>query len=242
MYKTEQEFLKDYNVKDYKQLSVTTDILLISVSEENNNNYRKNTEKKMSILLVKRHDFPYKDMWCLPGGFLNVESETLEDCAKRILKDETNLSNIYLEQLYTFDDIKRDPRCRVISSSYMALIDKNRLTDKINKDASWFDITLYNDTNNIITIVLDNGINTIKFSIQKKLKEQTSDKYEYKIKDNKDIAFDHPLVIIEGLTRLRNKINYTDIVFNMMPKYFTLGELQQVYEVILGKKLLDPAF
>ena len=60
--------------------------------------------------------------------------------------------------------------------------------------------------------------------------------------DNKSIAFDHPLVILSGLERLRNKLEYTDIVFNMMPKYFTLGELQKVYEVILGKKLLDPAF
>ena len=56
------------------------------------------------------------------------------------------------------------------------------------------------------------------------------------------MAFDHPLVIISGLERLKNKIEYTDIVFNMMPEYFTLGELQQVYEVILNKKLLDPAF
>ena len=59
---------------------------------------------------------------------------------------------------------------------------------------------------------------------------------------NKSIAFAHPLVILSGLERLRNKLEYTDIVFNMMPKYFTLGELQKVYEVILGRKLLDPAF
>ena len=62
-----------------------------------------------------------------------------------------------------------------------------------------------------------------------------------KIKNDK-LAFDHLLVIISGIERLKNKIEYTDIVFNMMPEYFTLGELQQVYEVILGKKLLDPAF
>ena len=56
------------------------------------------------------------------------------------------------------------------------------------------------------------------------------------------MAFDHDKVILAGLERIKNKINYTDIVFNMMPEYFTLGELQQVYEVILNKKLLDPAF
>jgi ADP-ribose pyrophosphatase YjhB (NUDIX family) len=73
-YDSEEEFLKNYNVKDYNQLSMTTDILLISVSEEDTNNYRKNSFKKMSILLIKRDDYPYKDMWCLPGGFLNPDT------------------------------------------------------------------------------------------------------------------------------------------------------------------------
>jgi ADP-ribose pyrophosphatase YjhB (NUDIX family) len=241
-YQSEAEFLANYNVNKYKQLSLSADILLFSVSEEDNSNYRKNSEKKMSILLIKRHNYPYKDMWCLPGGFLNPETETLDDCTKRILKTETNLSNIYLEQLYTYDALDRDPRCRVISTSYMALVDKNRLDDKVNENASWFDITLYNDDGNVITVVLDNGKDTIKFSIKKVLRELTTDRYTFKIKDNKDLAFDHPLVIVAGMERLRNKVGYTDIVFNMMPEYFTLGELQQVYEVILGKKLLDPAF
>ena len=241
-YQSEAEFLANYNVNKYKQLSLSADILLFSVSEEDNSNYRKNSEKKMSILLIKRHNYPYKDMWCLPGGFLNPETETLDDCTKRILKTETNLSNIYLEQLYTYDALDRDPRCRVISTSYMALVDKNRLDDKVNENASWFDITLYNDDGNLVTVVLDNGKDTIKFSIKKVLRELTTDRYTFKIKENKDLAFDHPLVIVAGMERLRNKVGYTDIVFNMMPEYFTLGELQQVYEVILGKKLLDPAF
>ena len=241
-YQTEEEFLKNYNVNKYKQLSLSTDILLFSVSEEGNENYRKNSKKKMSILLIKRHNYPYKDMWCLPGGFIDPETETLDDCTKRILKKETNLSNIYLEQLYTYDAIDRDPRCRVLSTTYMALVDKNRLNDKVNENASWFDITLYNDDGKKITVVLDNGEETIKFSIKKILRELTTDRYTFKINENKDLAFDHPLAIVAGVERLRNKINYTDIVFNMMPEYFTLGELQQVYEVILGKKLLDPAF
>ena len=94
----------------------------------------------------------------------------------------------------------------------------------------------------MVTIVLDNGETTLSFSIKKKLKEETTDRYSFEVVDNKSIAFDHPLVILSGLERLKNKLEYTDIVFNMMPKYFTLGELQKVYEVILGKKLLDPAF
>lgn len=241
-YQTEEEFLKDYNPKAFDQLSMTADIILISVSDQAQENYRKTSKKMMSILLVQRDEFPYKNRWCLPGGFLNPNTETLEQCAKRVLKTETNLSNIYLEQLYTYDDINRDPRTRVVSTSYIALVDKSKLTETINPHASWFDVTLLEEKNNIVDIVLDNGTTTLSFSIKKELREKTTDRYKFSIVKNNDLAFDHALVILAGIERLKNKLDYTDIVFNMMPEYFTLGELQQVYEVILNKKLLDPAF
>ena len=241
-YQNETEFLKDYNVGDFKQLSMTTDICILSVSEESTNNYRKNNKKKMSVLLVKREDYPYKDKWCLPGGFVNPETETLEMCAKRILKQETNITDIYIEQLYTFDRIDRDPRCRVISTSYIALIDKNKLNIKLTPNASWFNIVSYEDNGNIISVILDNQKEQISFRITKTLRPLSKDRYDFSIKENSKLAFDHPLVIVSGIERIKNKLNYTDIVFNLMPEYFTLGELQQVYEVILGKKLLDPAF
>lgn len=242
VYKTEKEFLKNYNPNEFERLSMTTDILLISVSSKKQENYRKTSKKMMSILLCKRNDHPYKDMWCLPGGFLDVKKETLEECAKRVLKKETNLENIYLEQLYTFDDVKRDPRMRVVSTSYIALVDKNRLDQKINENSSWFDITMYEENKNKVYITLDNGNIHFSIEIEKKLKKLTTDRYDfYQIKNN-HLAFDHSKVILTGLERLKNKVNYTDIVFHMMPKYFTLKDLQQVYEVILNKKLLDPAF
>jgi len=241
VYNSEEEFLKDYDSNAFEKLSMTTDILIFSVSNEEVDNYRKTDKKKMSILLVKRNNYPFKDKWCLPGGFIDID-EDLDEAPKRILKRETNVENIYLEQLYTFGSVKRDPRMRVVSTSYIALIDKNRLTNNLNKDASWFDITFYEDKNNIVDITLTNGTTIISFKIEKVLREQTTDRYSFKIVKNDSLAFDHPLVILSGIERLKNKIEYTDIVFNMMPEYFTLGELQQVYEVILGKKLLDPAF
>ena len=131
---------------------------------------------------------------------------------------------------------------RVITSTYMALIDKDKINQKINSNASWFDINNYVEDKDKIIICLSNGIDKIDFTVEKKLKELTTDRYSYKIENNKDLAFDNPLVIVSGYERLRNKLEYTDIVFNMMPEYFTLGELQKVYELILGKKLLDPAF
>lgn len=241
MYKTEQEFLENYNPKDYDQLSMTADILLISTSSEKQENYRKTSKKKLSILLVKRDDFPYKDKWCLPGGFMQPKTETLEDTAKRILKTETNLKNIYMEQLYTYDDINRDPRCRVVSTSFIALVDKNKLNNKLNQNSSWFNMEFIKDDETGIKISLDNG--NEKFIIEcKKQIDKSSGNVKYKIIKNDDLAFDHPLIIFTGLERLRNKINYTDLVFHMMPEYFTLGELQKVYELLLNKKLLEPAF
>ena len=240
-YKTEEEFLKDYNPKDFDQLSMTSDILIVSVSSKDSNNYRKTDEKLMSILLIKRDDYPYKDKWCLPGGFLNPNNETLEECAKRVLKKETNLSDIYLEQLSTFDKIDRDPRTRVISTAFVALVDKNKLTEKV-ENGSWFNIIKYEEKNNVVNIVLSNDDEVIEFTINKKLREKTTDRYDLITKENKDLAFDHDLVILSGLERIRNKLNYTDIVFNMMPEYFTLGELQKVYETILGKKLIEAPF
>lgn len=239
-YKSEEEFLKDYDSSKFEKLSMTTDILIFSVSDEVQENYRKLNKKHFSILLVKRDNYPFKDKWCLPGGFIRID-EDIEDSAKRILADETNLHNIYLEQLYTFGDPNRDPRMRVVSTSYMALIDKNRLNEQIAKKASWFNVMVLEDKNSI-NITLDNGVEEIKLKIGKTLKEKTTDRYKYDILSNDKMAFDHPLVIASGISRLKNKLEYTDIVFNMMPEYFTLGDLQQVYEIILGKKLLDPAF
>ena len=121
-YKSEEEFLAHYDPNEFDRPSVTTDILLVSISDEAPTNYRKSKKKSMSILLVKRCDYPFKDKWCLPGGFLRMDEE-LEDAPKRILATETNLHDIYLEQLYTFGGVYRDPRMRVLSASYIALVD-----------------------------------------------------------------------------------------------------------------------
>lgn len=239
-FKSEVEFLKAYNPNNFDRLAVTTDILLFSVSDLLQDNYRKTNEKVMSILLVKRNTFPFKNKWCVPGGFLKVDEE-LDDCPKRILAEETNLHNIYMEQLCTFGSVNRDPRMRIVSTAYMALIDKNTLYEEINPNAKWFNIQ-FKENKAGAKLILTSGKEKIEIDIKKTLKEKTTKKYKYEIIKNDSIAFDHAEVIITGLERLRNKVEYTDIVFNMMPEYFTLGELQKVYEVILGKSLLIPAF
>jgi len=240
MYKNEEEFLKSYDVSRFDRPSVTSDVLLFSVSDGNQKDYRRLKEKHFSVLLVKRNTFPFKDKWCLPGGFIRNDEEA-EETARRVLETETNLKGIFMEQLCTFDNLNRDPRTRVFSICYMALVDKNKLNTSLYENASWFNITSLEDEKSY-HITLDNGNETLKFIIGKTLTEKTTDRYKLNILENDSIAFDHPLAIVTGMERLKNKIMYTDIVFNMMGEYFTLGELQQVYEVILGKKLLDPAF
>ena len=154
-YKSEEEFLRDYDPNKFDRLSLTTDILIFSVSDEIQENYRKLNKKHFSVLLVKRDTYPFKDKWCLPGGFIKID-EDIEDAAIRILETETNIKDIYLEQLYTYGSPNRDPRMRVISTSYMALIDKNRLHDKISKNASWFNVFVLEDKKEI-NVTLDNG-------------------------------------------------------------------------------------
>ena len=241
LYKSEEEFLKNYDSSIFEKLSMTADILILSVSSKDSNNYRKTDKKMMSVLLVKRDDYPYKDMWCLPGGFLDPKTETLEECAKRVLKRETNLEDIYLEQLFTFDSVNRDPRMRIVSTAYVALIDKDELKQEV-KNASWFDITLMEEKDGVIFLVLDNGEETISLQVNKVLRNKITDRYDYISKSKNMIAFDHDIVIVSGIEKIKEKVNSSDIVFNMMPEYFTLGDLQQVYEVLLGKKLLDCPF
>ena len=93
MFNSEEEFLKAYNPNDFDRLSVTTDILILSVSSEEESNYRKLSKKYFSVLLFKRDDYPFKGKWCLHGGFVGI-NEDIEDAPKRILKNETNLHDI----------------------------------------------------------------------------------------------------------------------------------------------------
>ncbi len=98
--------------------AVTTDVVLFTIREG-----------ELQLLLIQRANAPYSGMWALPGGFLEID-EDLEHCAKRELEEETGISGIYLEQLYTFGRPDRDPRERVISVTYYALTPSDRLTPK----------------------------------------------------------------------------------------------------------------
>lgn len=221
------------------EMKYTTDLLIFAIDDKKNNNCRELSKKKLSILLVKRNKEPFKDKWCLPGGFI-LDDETSLVGAKRILKKETNLENFYLEQLKTYDDIDRDPRGRIISTAYISLVNKKIIKQSLLPEAEWFVLEIKEEKNNI-KIILTNDNESLEINLLKKMINKKSNQYQYKL-DNSDLAFDHGLIINDGINDLRNKANNTDIIFNMMPDKFTIGELKQVYEIILDKELINSAF
>jgi len=155
-------------------------------------------EGELKILLIERGLEPFKGRWALPGGFVRVD-ETLDDAARRELAEEAGLKGIFLEQLYTFGAIRRDPRERVVSVAYYALV---KLADVETKaatdaaDARWFPVSRI-----------------------------------------PGLAFDHADILATALSRLRGKLRYQPIGFELLPSKFTLSQLQHLYEAVLGVKL-----
>jgi 8-oxo-dGTP diphosphatase len=153
----------------------------------------------LKVLLVKRGVPPFAGEFAIPGGFVR-EGESVDQAALRELEEETGVTDLYLEQLYSFGDVGRDPRGRVITIAYFALISSGRPlragTDAA--EAGW--------------------------------RPMSDDKLPA-------LAFDHSRILAYALERLRNKLEYTTVGFQLLPEKFTLTELQDVYEAILGRKL-----
>lgn len=225
-------------MKEFSKYGYTSDLLIFAIDSKNDNNIRTLSNKYLSILLVKREKEPFKDKWCLPGGFINND-ETAKEASKRILKKETNLTDIYLSHIDTFDSIKRDPRGRIISNVNMALIDKTKLSQNISSSSKWFNINI-KEEKNIINILLTSENDKLKIVLKKYI-SSNNDEYDYQVLES-DLSFDHEIMLAKGLEDLKNKAKNSDIIFNLMPEEFAIGELKQVYEVILNKKLINSAF
>src|SRR5215469_6279527 len=165
------------------KLLVTVDVVLFTIRN-----------RALHLLLIRRLARPYENRYALPGGFV-LEDESLDAAAVRELHEETGVDKVYLEQLYTFGDPKRDPRGRVVTVSYYALVPQDQTlhagTDA--SDAAWFPVT-----------------------------------------DLPPLAFDHRRIAEYAHQRLRNKLDYTNVGFELLPARFTLTELQLVHEAILG--------
>ena len=185
-------------------------------------------------------------------------NESLDEAVLRELKEETNIDNIYMEQLYTWGEVNRDPRTRVISTSYMSLVDSSTLEIKASDDAAdaqWFTVTckLFQEQKTVtkkgyilqqvFKLILSNKEENLSAVVKvEKIVEGKVTIFKREIIEAIGIAFDHAKIIEYGIERLQNKIEYTDIAFNLMPELFTLTELQQVYEVIMDTDLLKANF
>ena len=121
---SDAEFLKNYDINKYERPSITNDVIIITTEDKIEENIRKVPRKGMQVLLVKRDEHPYLNKWAIPGGFIGIKEE-IEEGARRKLEEETGVKDVYLEQLYTFGDVDRDVRTRVISIANLALISES---------------------------------------------------------------------------------------------------------------------
>ncbi len=167
-------------------LQVTVDIVLFTI-----------IDRKLQVLLIRRLAEPFRGSYALPGGFV-LENESVDAAAHRELQEETGVEKVFLEQLYTFGEPKRDPRGRVITVAYYALVANSHIlrsgTDAA--DAAWFSL-----------------------------------------EELPELAFDHQSIIEHAQLRIRGKLDYSNVGFELLPEKFTLTELQLVHESIIGESL-----
>ena len=175
-----------YTPANAERPAVTVDVVIFSLRDSD-----------LKVLLIRRAAPPFKGKWAIPGGYVHPD-EALDEAAQRELEEETGLPDVYLEQLYTFGAPKRDPRGRVITVAYFALVSDD-VTVRAGDDAAeaaW-----------------------------------------HSVHDLPGLAFDHDEILSYALQRLRYKLEYTAVGFELLPNEFTLTELQTAYEIVLGEKL-----
>ncbi|MEW4453516.1 NUDIX domain-containing protein [Bremerella sp. JC817] len=172
---------------EYARPALTVDIVVFALDADD-----------LMVMLIQRDLEPFEGQWALPGGFVHID-ETLDDAARRELQEETGLQGIFLEQLYTYGDLNRDPRERVVTVAYYALVNlegHNVQASTDARNAAWFSVN-----------------------------------------ELPDLAFDHAKILAAAHERLRGKVRYQPIGFELLPEKFTLRQLQHLYEVILDREL-----
>lgn len=186
---------------EYKNPSLAVDLVVFGYHEN-----------ELSVLLLNRKEEPFKDRWTLPGAFLQMQ-ETFQTTCSRVLQTKLGMDNVYLEQLYSFDEVERDPRVRVISVVYYALI------------------------------------NPVKFEVV--AGSMANDVKWFSVKKVPKLGFDHNDLFKKALQRLKSKILYWPVGFELLDEFFTMTELHELYECILDttidrrnfrRKILDSEY
>ena len=197
------------NLSDFEQPAVTVDLVLLTVAE-----------RVLQVLAIRRPAPPAAGAWALPGGFVHID-ESIDQTARRVLRDKAHLPDAYVEQLYTFGALGRDPRGRVISVAHYALVVHTKLVEALNEAG---DLAL------LPVIVPWNGA--------------SGGPVHVRCPDGEDahLAFDHDCIVGAAVQRLRGKLDYTALGLELLPDRFPLRLLQEVHEAILGRPLTKPAF
>lgn len=255
-----------YDASQFPKASIAVDNVVFSIGEEENENPRKLPDKFLKVLLIRRKEHPYKDWWGLPGGFLRVAprdrqgqstqaEETLEEAASRELEEETGLKDAHSELLGVWSKPDRDPRDRVISVSFLMLVQADKQALRAGTDASdvdWFTIG-YSELSTA------NAAGAGKKRIMQLTLFQNNREFaagKYRVETNifsqvpeisaqgaqSGIAFDHGEIIVRALEQLRSVAEDTAIIFQLAPSVFTLTELQHMYEAVLQRQLIGPNF
>ena len=204
---SEKDFLSNYNPSNYDRPSIAVDVLVFTTNKDT-----------LQIALVRRNEHPYAGQWSLPGTFIGIK-ETADVAAQRCLKEKTGMSDVSIEQLYTFSEVDRDPRMRIITVGYIAMVPGEKLLYQEGSErgkAMLFDV-----------IRTENGYY---------LKANTPEG-PLKIEEN-ELAFDHGNMIRTAIERMEGKIDYTEIGFRFLnhPDRFTLTELRYIYDAVKGVK------
>jgi len=205
----EADFLKEYDPSAFQRPSVAVDLVLLGVREG-----------RPAVLLVKRDEHPHAGRWSLPGGFVGID-ESLDTAAVRVLREKAGMAHAHLEQLYTFGAVDRDPRMRIVSVAYLALLTEQAFAAALSAMPALMPATIQvpwaGEAGGPVNVLAPES-------------------------EVLALAFDHADILAMAMLRLRGKLDYSDVAFALLPELFTLRQLQDVHEAILGATLNKPAF
>lgn len=202
----EASFLRGYDADRFPRPSVAVDVVALTVAEG-----------ALKVGLYRRHEHPGLGSYALPGGFVRMQ-EGLDEAARRVLAQKLGLEDVFLEQLYTFGAPDRDPRGRVISVAWYALVDSQRFPA---------------DRDGVITARLRVGWSGETGGPAEALGPGDAPL---------PLAFDHAEICGLAIQRLRGKLDYSAVGFQLLPQAFTLRQLQDVHEIVRGEAVNKDSF
>ncbi len=200
----ERDFLAAYDPSEFPRPSLAVDVALVTADAGS-----------LRVLLIERMEHPYSGDWQLPGGFVRID-ESLDEAAARVLEAKAGVSGVFIEQLYTFGEVDRDPRTRVVSVAYYALVDPDRLTIEDGRVLATISVPWSGEEGGPVHFLADGR--------------------------PLSIAFDHAAIVAMVVKRLRGKLRYTPVGYELLPDEFTLFDLQRIHEIILGESINKDSF